>query len=451
MQPDSSQGLIPIGAGSEIIIEISDLNLRIKSKLLGVEQNQYFIGKVFEGDLVGDFGSEAIKEHPIVVAYRSKDVIYQFNTRILNMVSDPARLLFLEYPKEVEERGARKKRFDCNIPAQTMIGNEIVDVELIDFSKEGCQCIIEKRDAELDKKRYEQIVVDMKIDILVNSPVTNQALKLPGIIRNISKKGSISISTGGIVIKLGIVFDEIEMNPAVKQKIADFLDNIQKTPVTETMETTETTGYAEHEATGLNVPVEPDETAQPAEPVESAQPAEPVETAQPAEPDETAQPAEPDEPFGIEPTGSMGPSDFELSGFNESTGLTESAEANEPTEPAESEQSAEPAETAESEQLAETAESEQSAEPAESEQPTETAEPEQSAEPAESEQSAEPAESEQPAEPAESEQPAEPAESEQPAEPAESEQPAEPAESFGFEPMKPEEPSAFEPKKSKDK
>ncbi len=191
MQAFNAHPTIPLAMESEMLIEILDLNLRIKSKYVGVEEGQFVIVKIFDEDLTGDFNSETIKEHPVTAIFKDNEIVCRFEARILNVVSEPARLLFLEYPKDIEKRGPRKKRHVCQIPAQTMLGNEIVDIDIIDLSSDGCLCTIAKTDFEKDKKRAEHMIVGKKADILVNFPVTNEALSLPGIIRNSSKGGII--------------------------------------------------------------------------------------------------------------------------------------------------------------------------------------------------------------------------------------------------------------------
>lgn len=212
---------IPLGIGSEILIEIANMNLRIRSTLVGLEHGNYILAKIYQKDLVGNFRSESIKDSPIEVMYLHDDIVYVFQTSILNIVSEPSRLFFFKYPDKIEERGlCNKTRHGCFVPAQTMLLNNIVEMVILDFSNDGCLCAIDVT-AEKGNKFYRKIQVDKKIEIVVNFPVTNESLKLPGIIRNISKDVD--------RIKLGIMFHGVD--PVVKAKVADFVAIVQTVQV----------------------------------------------------------------------------------------------------------------------------------------------------------------------------------------------------------------------------
>lgn len=214
------QPLVQINAGSDLLIEIPEMNLRIKSLMVGIDHDEFVLAKLSPNDLGDDFRSEEIEEKPVTIMYRYGDVVYRFKTTLLNEVTEPARLFFFRYPEEVDELGARNKtRHACHVPAQTMFGNDIVDMDILDLSKEGCLCAIKTHSKKDDEPFFEQMQVDIKVDILVNFPVTNEPLNLSGKIRNISR--------GIDKVKLGIVFDEA--NPAVKSKVADFLAVVQET------------------------------------------------------------------------------------------------------------------------------------------------------------------------------------------------------------------------------
>ncbi|MEE9542656.1 MAG: PilZ domain-containing protein [Thermodesulfobacteriota bacterium] len=213
------QALVQVNAGTDLVIEISDLNLRIKSMMVGIDHDEFVLAKLSPNDLGDDFRSETIEEKPVTIMYRHGDVVYRFNTTLLNEVTEPARLFFFKYPDKIDELGARNKtRHACLVPAQTMLGNDIVDMDILDLSKEGCLCSIKAQAKKNDEPLYDQMQVDIKVDILVNFPVTNEPLNLSGKIRNISR--------GIDKVKLGIVFDD--SNPAVKSKVEEFLACVQE-------------------------------------------------------------------------------------------------------------------------------------------------------------------------------------------------------------------------------
>jgi len=209
---------LPIFLDYELLIEITDLKSRIKSLLVGMKHNQYIIAKIFPNDLVGVFNSEGIKKSPILVMYRYKGAVYRFDTSIQNVVTFPDRLFFLKYPKEVKKFSIPEKiRHQCNLPSQTMLGNDIIEMAIVDISQNGYQCTI-NTSGEKDEGLYELIHVDKRIDIMVQFKDSGERYDLVGTIRNVTKDVN--------HIQLGVMFGE--MPPVVKKKVEDYIALISK-------------------------------------------------------------------------------------------------------------------------------------------------------------------------------------------------------------------------------
>ena len=209
---------LPVNLDYELLIEISDLESRIKSVLVGMEKNKYIIAKILPNDIIGDFYSERIKKSPISVMYRYKGAVYRFDTAIQNAVTFPARLFFLKYPKEVKKHCVPEKiRYKCNLPSQTMIANDIFDMMIVDISQDGCQCTI-KTEGEEGKGFHEIIHVDKKIDMMVQFQGSGVRYDLVGIIRNVSKDIN--------QVQLGVKFGQ--MPPVVQKRVEDYTAFISK-------------------------------------------------------------------------------------------------------------------------------------------------------------------------------------------------------------------------------
>jgi hypothetical protein len=170
--------------------------------LVGMEHGQYVIAKIFEKDLMGRFRSEDVTRSPLIVGYTHDDVVYGFRTRVLNVVSLPAKLFFIKYPDKIEKLSVRKRlRHECEVEAQAMLSNDIVEVLIVDISKEGCQCVIKIRGSG-DEALYGMIQVDKKIGLMARFPGTEGGCNLQGVIRNVSKDED--------RIRLGVVFENVD-------------------------------------------------------------------------------------------------------------------------------------------------------------------------------------------------------------------------------------------------
>lgn len=204
---------IPVPIGGELMAEIPNMKLRLKISLVGMEEGQFLIAKLSPNDLLGTFRSESIRERDIRMSYLQGDKVYGFETQVLNVVSSTSRMFFVSYPKKVEHvRTRESSRYDCMLPAMTMIGHEIAEMVIVDISKDGCQCII-RPSFSRDDSMYGHLGVDKKIDMRVQFPGSEYKRNLAGKIRTVS----VDVDK----IMLGVRFDE--MAPEVAAEFHKFL------------------------------------------------------------------------------------------------------------------------------------------------------------------------------------------------------------------------------------
>src|SRR3972149_1160646 len=94
--------LLPISLGSELLIEVPDKNLRVRNSFVGMEKGQFILAKIASNDLIGTFRSESIRAGELQISYLHDNTVYGFRAGVLNIVSSPARLFFLAYPRKIE-------------------------------------------------------------------------------------------------------------------------------------------------------------------------------------------------------------------------------------------------------------------------------------------------------------------------------------------------------------
>ncbi|MBI5492572.1 MAG: flagellar brake protein [Deltaproteobacteria bacterium] len=205
----------PINIGSELLVEIVSLNLRIKSLLVGMDEGRFILVKLSPNDLMGTFRSETVRESAVNVNYMHKGVVYGFKAEILNIVSTPSKLIFISYPKTIlEQKVVTTSRHECILPAVTMFGNELVEMVILDISKEGCRCAI--KPPPKDEYLFNLIQVNKKMEIKAQFPGSAEKIALVGTIRNISKDPD--------KIVVGVMFEK--MPEEVKAKLDKFISLI---------------------------------------------------------------------------------------------------------------------------------------------------------------------------------------------------------------------------------
>ncbi len=204
---------LPITLGTELIAEIVNLNLRIRSVLAGMDGVRFLLIKLSPNDLMGTFRSEMVTMSPVIVKFQFKDTVYSFNSEVLNIVSNPCKLMFLAYPSKVEEFKVRPdSRHECVLPAMAMLNNEILEMVIVDISREGCQCFIKASGARGEALNA-LIHVDTDLDIRAQFPGTEERFRFTGKVRSISKDVD--------RIKIGVMFEKV--SPDVKAKIEGFI------------------------------------------------------------------------------------------------------------------------------------------------------------------------------------------------------------------------------------
>lgn len=192
---------LPFVFGTEVLLELAALKLRIKSAIVGMEKGRYLIVRISDQDLIGSFRSELVKESPMVLKFLHNNIIYGFSTEIIAVVSDPAKLFFVAYPKKIDTAVQQERaRFECVLPATSMLGNDIIDMVIVDISREGCLCRIKVAGAK-GEYLYRFLQVDKKVDIIVQFPGSEAKYDLTGRARNISKDPD--------RIMLGVMFEGI--------------------------------------------------------------------------------------------------------------------------------------------------------------------------------------------------------------------------------------------------
>lgn len=203
----------PINLGTEFLIEIQKLNQRIKVALAGYEKDGFLLIKLSPNDLMGTFRSEAVTSSAVIVKFQHRETVYSFQSVILSIVATPCKLMFLSFPKTVEETKVRPdQRRVCALPAMIMVSNDIVDILIVDISKDGCQCVIKisgTRGEMLQKIMH----VNSLIDLMVNFPDTKERLRIAGRIRNIGSDAE--------KISIGMKFENL--SPEARMRIEGFI------------------------------------------------------------------------------------------------------------------------------------------------------------------------------------------------------------------------------------
>ena len=137
--------------GQRVEIQISGLNVpaRFQTDFIGVIKGRWFIVAMPDAKRYGELREHLHEGVPLIVRFvleNENGEICAFRTDIDFVVSHPTKMLFLDWPSNVESRVIRQgRRFDAYLPTSIARLNEdnqadiTIDGVILDVSETGCR------------------------------------------------------------------------------------------------------------------------------------------------------------------------------------------------------------------------------------------------------------------------------------------------------------------------
>ncbi|NRA21799.1 MAG: flagellar brake protein [Oceanospirillaceae bacterium] len=140
-----------LSPGKVIDLQLGSLNFaRIKPTVIGIDAGRYILVKFPNNLIYGDYQDVIIPGGGVIVRYILEGLngeCIAFSTTIQHVLTFPDKLIFLNYPKRIENRQLRtQQREKTHLPAlisQSQTANTNVDNAIggyiVDISAHGCQ------------------------------------------------------------------------------------------------------------------------------------------------------------------------------------------------------------------------------------------------------------------------------------------------------------------------
>lgn len=107
--------LMPASFGTVMLVEPAGMNPGFKTGLSGMERGKYLMLQL---PRISGLSDELYAERVVKVRYIHEGHVFGFRSAVLSYQVIPFRLLFLQFPKTVEQFNLRRgQRVDCYIPA----------------------------------------------------------------------------------------------------------------------------------------------------------------------------------------------------------------------------------------------------------------------------------------------------------------------------------------------
>jgi c-di-GMP-binding flagellar brake protein YcgR len=201
-----------IGTTFEIQIEKTDT--RLTSELFAVEEGKFLIIKISPFQSLQHTARLVHTGTNIAIRYMQDGTVFGFKSIIIHFMVEPARLIFIKYPEEIESLDLRgHKRIECYLPANVKIADKAIEGAIMDISREGCQFSVKNAKAGNSLK----LQVDSEISVSFQLPGVEKKLIVAGEQKNIKKDRD--------SVNIGIKFSN--MNIEAQEKLYDFLSKAE--------------------------------------------------------------------------------------------------------------------------------------------------------------------------------------------------------------------------------
>lgn len=172
--------------------------LRLKLMLVGYELGKYILLKYPKVTHNSEYKDVLVEGNVIIVRYLlegSKGECFAFRSAVKNVSTYPEKLLFLEYPKKIENRQLRtQQRTSIHLPAVIMIEEDENSKEMklhgaiVDISLKGCGFTFKSKSTSTNVNKRDVFVclqtpagVDMKISAKVRNSRNDKGVVSVGI------------------------------------------------------------------------------------------------------------------------------------------------------------------------------------------------------------------------------------------------------------------------------
>ncbi len=130
-------GRLHIEPGDDLLFRTPKVKGDFKSFLIGMQLGEFLCLRM---PPVPSADSRLAVNQTAVIRYLHDGAVYGFKTKILHLMFEPFKLLFVSYPDEVERYDLRKsKRISCIIPCRIYHENGEFQAFIVDLSSGGCR------------------------------------------------------------------------------------------------------------------------------------------------------------------------------------------------------------------------------------------------------------------------------------------------------------------------
>ncbi len=172
---------VKIELGMEVMLRISGYELELNSFITGVDHGKYLIVRCPK---ISAIETKLFAGNIIKVTYLYSGTIFIFESKILNYIKNPFKIILLSYPESVETQPLRRhNRIDCFIKASLSSASQGAEYNgvVLDISPGGCAFV-----APRPERIFQPPSLKEKIELALEVPGRIKPLALSGELRKIA-------------------------------------------------------------------------------------------------------------------------------------------------------------------------------------------------------------------------------------------------------------------------
>jgi len=173
---------ISVDIGTPVKLEVKDIELPLQSSIVGLESDRYIIIKAPEP--FKRIQHKLYNGNELIVRYISNGTVYAFQTKMMETITSPLPLLFINYPQIIQHHELRhQKRVNCQIPTRIQAHEQENIGCIVDMAASGCRCVIQT------KKNTPIIRFDLEDHLTLRCifPGSKELISLPGVVKNVKR------------------------------------------------------------------------------------------------------------------------------------------------------------------------------------------------------------------------------------------------------------------------
>jgi len=206
---------ININIGTPMQLAFESVRFRLKSEFIGMIANSLLIVRMPPSKSLPNASKIYTQGTNSIIRFVHQGIAYGFFTKIVRALYSPAKLLFLDYPENIEVYQLRNhERVLCLLPVTIKLSpDNTIAGHVTDISKQGCQFSVENKNVDNSQVLPSK---DDSIFILLQLPGFENTISIECCVQNIN-------STQDLV-KVGLKF--IALTDDARDRLYDFLESV---------------------------------------------------------------------------------------------------------------------------------------------------------------------------------------------------------------------------------